>query len=704
MSRRRFHALIVLAALLPISFFAVVSWVGYRDTIADGRNRLERTARVGVEHARRVIEINEVIAQTLRYELAPVGSETATQRERRLHELARRLGERLPQVQSIWVWDADGMPVASSLFYPVPSGLNVRDREYFQAHERGQRQWHVSAPLRSRSTGEPFFDISHRWERNGAFAGVISVSLRPEYFVDYYRRLTESQPGLTLTLLREDGTLLARWPRPPTDDSRLAPATAVLERFAKGDTVGFSQGLSPIDGRERLFSFARMDGHPLYLAAALEPWILLRPWYAAVGTLAAITFPATAALVWLLVLALRRAEREEQAYRKLREEAEHRSRAEAALRHAQKLEALGLLTGGVAHDFNNLLMVLNNNLYLLRRGLEGSTSLQAPLGAMARSIDAGTKLTRQLLVFARRQPLMPAVIDPVRAVSDMRELMQTLVSHGIALDVHAAQGTPPVRVDPAELELALINVVVNARDAMEGVGKIVVRVEPVQGRDVDLDDRPYAAVRVSDSGRGIPADIIDKVFEPFFTTKPPGAGTGLGLSHVYGFCTQAGGTVRIESRPGQGTTVSMYLPATAAQRPASPVEESAPQEVSGRVLLVEDNPEIARTTAELVRSFGCEVVRAASAEEAKQVLAQEPDRIDAVVSDIMMPGKLTGLDLAQYVRKHWPSLPVVLMTGYTAELQEAVDKGCTVLPKPVAPATLARVLARRLAKRVQAVA
>jgi CheY-like chemotaxis protein len=134
------------------------------------------------------------------------------------------------------------------------------------------------------------------------------------------------------------------------------------------------------------------------------------------------------------------------------------------------------------------------------------------------------------------------------------------------------------------------------------------------------------------------------------------------------------------------------------------VEESAPQEVSGRVLLVEDNPEIARTTAELVRSFGCEVVRAASAEEAKEVLAQEPDRIDAVVSDIMMPGKLTGLDLAQYVRKHWPSLPVVLMTGYTAELQEAVDKGCTVLPKPVAPATLARVLARRLAKRVQAVA
>jgi two-component system NtrC family sensor kinase len=274
--------------------------------------------------------------------------------------------------------------------------------------------------------------------------------------------------------------------------------------------------------------------------------------------------------------------------------------------------------------------------------------------------------------------------------------MQTILSRAIELEIHIDKAAPPIRVDPAELELALINIVVNARDAMQGTGKVVVRVDRVEGRSAELDDRVYAAIRVTDTGRGIPADILDKVFEPFFTTKPAGAGTGLGLSHVYGFCTQAGGSVRVESQPGRGTTVSMYLPATHAARPAAPVEESVPQRLSGRVLLVEDNPEIAHTTADLVRSFGCEVLAAGSAEEAAKLLRREGERIHVVVSDITMPGGFTGLDLAKQVREQWPAVSTILMTGYTAELQAAIDGGFTVLPKPVAPETLARVLAGRL--------
>jgi CheY-like chemotaxis protein len=291
---------------------------------------------------------------------------------------------------------------------------------------------------------------------------------------------------------------------------------------------------------------------------------------------------------------------------------------------------------------------------------------------------------------------MPAVVDPGAAVGEMQDLMQTILSRAIELEILVDKSVPPIRVDPAELELALINIVVNARDAMQGTGKVVVRVESVGGLSAELDDRVYAAIRVTDTGRGIPVDALDKVFEPFFTTKPAGAGTGLGLSHVYGFCTQAGGTVRIESQPGRGTTVSLYLPATDAARPAAPVEEGVPQPLKGRVLLVEDNPEIARTTADLIRSFGCEVLTAASAEEAGKLLKGEGRRVQVVVSDIAMPGGLTGLDLAKQVREQWPAVSMILMTGYTAELQAAIDAGFTVLPKPVAPETLARVLAGRL--------
>ena len=681
--RWRTAALLALAALIPLVFFAAVSWFGYRDALAEGRKRLEGTSRVGVEHLRRVIETNEVIARGLLVELSALSPERAAQRERHLHDLARRMAEGLPQIQSVWVWDREGRPLASSLFYPVPESVNVRDREYFVAHEQRGARWYVSPMLLSRTTGEPFFDISRRWDHQGSFAGVISVSLRPEYFVRYYARLAEREPGLALALVRRDGEVVARAPEAPAGGRRLRPDSPVLAQFQRDAVTGFADGISSVDGVARVVAFVRSDDYPLYVVSALERGILLRGWQADVAALAAFVLPATLALVWMLHLALRRAEREAEAYRRLQAEVEQRARAEEALRHAQKLEALGLLTGGVAHDFNNLLMVLNNHLHLLR--LKGAGEAQrASLEAMGRAVQSGTQLTRQLLAFARRQPLMPVVVDPGEAVQGLRELLQTVLTRTVDLQVEVAEGVPSVRVDPGELELALINLVMNARDALPQGGLVRVVVRKAESGDVLLE--------VIDNGAGIPPAIAGKVFEPFFTTKPPGQGTGLGLAQVYGFCRQAGGGAEIRGREGGGTVVTLRLPASEAAAAPASVRALAPRCFRARVLLVEDHPDIARTTAELLRGLGCTVVTAVSGEEGLAVLGREAGALDAVLTDIVMPGALNGLALARQARERWPQLPVVLMTGYSSELESAVAEGYVVLPKPVDPGQLAQTL------------
>ena len=236
--------------------------------------------------------------------------------------------------------------------------------------------------------------------------------------------------------------------------------------------------------------------------------------------------------------------------------------AEEALRHSQKMEALGELTGGVAHDFGNLLAVVQNSAHLLEQ-IAPQTRDTTALASLRKAVESGTRLTRQLLTFSRRQPLNPQVISLQRTLPSMADLLKTTAGSRVALGVHVAPDTPPVEVDPNELEMALINLVANARDALNRTGhiEILARAEP-----------GYAVVSVSDGGQGIAPEILARVFEQVFTTKPAGSGTGLGLSQVYGFCRQAGGEAKVESDPGVGTTVSLYLPA----RSAAPAAISVP--------------------------------------------------------------------------------------------------------------------------------
>lgn len=387
---------------------------------------------------------------------------------------------------------------------------------------------------------------------------------------------------------------------------------------------------------------------------------------------------------------------------------------QARLALSQRLEALGRLTGGVAHDVNNLLGVITNSVFVLQR-LDDAGRGSVQMHAIRRAVETGRQLTQKLLAFAGRRTVSPEAMSLHVWLPGAISLLRSLLRPGIDVAIDIAEDTPAVTVDAAELELALLNVFVNASDAMPGGGRVRVAAGRV-GADVSPLGVEAVLIEVSDSGEGIPPELIDRVFEPFFTTKDVTRGSGLGLSQVYGCFTAHGGTARIRSVAGQGTTVSMFLPVSAAPTavvaPASasaaapapspvsapvsaPPPAPAPAADSIRVLYVEDNDALAASTVLALASFGFTVERVEDAAAAQRSLALRSCRI--VLTDIVMPGPLSGLDLALALRASHPGLPVLLMTGYSGQSSAALKEGFEVLNKPCLPDALHDALLRHLA-------
>ena len=376
----------------------------------------------------------------------------------------------------------------------------------------------------------------------------------------------------------------------------------------------------------------------------------------------------------------------EEANSQLRIEMEERARVEETLRQAQKIEAIGQLTGGVAHDFNNLLMVISGGLEVLDRQTDPNRRRRI-MDGMVQAAQRGASLTRQLLAFSRRQKLRPQPVDIALQIGGMRELLD----RSLRGDVHAEFDFPdslwPIEVDPGELELVILNLAVNARDAMPSGGTIVVRGENLSAlRDEQLTG-DFVRLSVVDTGIGMSEEILSHVFEPFFTTKDVGKGSGLGLAQVYGFATQSRGTVRIKSRIGSGTTIELYLPRSqnrpAVARHLVDLSKGLPRRSKhGRILLVEDDDEVAALVSEMLDQLGYEVTHAASAAAALGALA-DGRSIDLIFSDIMMPGGMNGVELAQEIRRRRSSVPVLLTSGYSeGAVQDAEAAGIRILPKP----------------------
>jgi PAS domain S-box-containing protein len=331
------------------------------------------------------------------------------------------------------------------------------------------------------------------------------------------------------------------------------------------------------------------------------------------------------------------------------------------LAESQKLDALGQLTGGVAHDFNNLLMIISGSLHTLKKGMDDDPKRARAISAIETATQRGAALTNQLLTFARRQSVNPQAVDICERINAMREVLQTGVGSAITLQLDIDERVWPAMVDVAEFETALVNLVINARDAMAAGGTITVSARNEALRE-ETRAGEYVAVSVEDTGVGIAPDVLGKIFDPFFTTKPIGKGTGLGLSQVHGFAHQAGGTIRVDSELGKGTTITMLLPRKddfARVEKVDAVESGG----SGTVLLVEDNPDVAIVSANLLEQLGYTVRRVENAEAALREI--ELDGIDLVFSDIVMPGKMDGLSLARHLRATRPGLPILLASGYS---------------------------------------
>ncbi len=685
-----------LAVLVPTMLFTAVAIHLYELTIAEGQRRVERMARISHEHAHKLFQSNELLIARVNDLTRGLSGDEILARSGELHAELVRMARDLAQVHSIWVLDETGRAVLSSRAHPLPAGLDFSDRPGFRQHRDAAGLALVTPPRKGLVTGEVFFDLSRRREAaDGSFAGVILVGLHPGYFTDFYRELLAAEPGVVLTLVHLDGFLMVRWPEPAgglAPGTRIADGSPMKAPMAQGLAAGRIAGTSSFDGQPRIGAFRRIGPYPVYAYAGLDYAAALRVWSRDVLALAAFVVPMAVLLALVTAIALRRTRQQVLMAEELRREAQEREKVEAALRQAQKLEAMGHLTGGVAHDFNNLLMVVELNTTILKRQSPDLAGTR-PIEAIQRAIQAGTKLTRQLLAFSHRQPLLPRSVEFGERLPALRDLVATVMGSKATVEAEVAPGTATVLLDAGELELAMINLAVNARDAFDRPGNI--RLTASNAPDPGGGPQPYVVLTFSDNGPGMPPEVVERAFEPFFTTKPVGKGTGLGLSQVYGLCKRAGGRAVIESAPGRGTAVHLYFPASERTAADSvPAEHGTGQRLLElSVLLVEDNPEVASATRDLLDSMGCRVTHCTSAVQALEILGARQD-FDVVLSDVVMPGGMDGIALARELPTRHPGLPVVLMTGYAERLAEAEALRAVVLPKPFDAQLLARALAQ----------
>lgn len=383
-----------------------------------------------------------------------------------------------------------------------------------------------------------------------------------------------------------------------------------------------------------------------------------------------------------------------------------RKAAEQALHQSQRMEALGELTGGVAHDFNNLLTVITGNLELLERSLKTGAQRDLIHDALE-AAELGAALTSKLLTLARRSILSPRLLDPVSTVAAAVSLLQRTLGPQIRVQTRHDGTVWPIRADPTQLQTALINLAVNAQDAMSDGGTLNVSIGNVViddaylAQEIDVSQGRYVRVSVTDSGSGMTEDTRRRAFEPFFTTKPLGRGTGLGLSMVYGFVRQSGGHATIYSEPGLGTTVSLYFPATtdAPVPTAIPPEPATAAHGNGQtILVVEDDDAVRRLSIARIEALGYRTLSASNADEALAVLDKHRD-VDAMFADIVMPGMMNGVSLAQRVRSERPDIAILLTSGFAPDVDGGKAAEFGLLQKPYRQADLATRLRILLARR-----
>ncbi|WP_345815642.1 ATP-binding protein [Paraburkholderia sp. PREW-6R] len=700
-------ALLIAAIVLPCLYVTAMAYSDFHARVADATDVTLRTVRVAEEHALKVFDMNETLDARIVELTEDLDDNGIREHEAEIHQKLRTMGGGYPQVAAVSIFGHDGSLLASSRFYPTPA-ISIADREDFTGIRSGKRLEEVSRVMTGHVAGEQVFNMGiARPAANGAFAGLVSVALRPSYFEAFYRELLGGNDGapMRMSLVRTDGSILAHYPRSPQERSALTQHSPVADAMAEGRRAGVVRMQSDLDGQDVIVAFRHVGSYPVYVLCAYRTAAIWTAWYRHLRVLMLSMFTPSIALWCVIWLSLRRLGAEEEAWERWQAEASMRRSIESAYRQSRKMEALGTLVGSVAHDFNNLLMILSANVQIAKR--RGTSGLDRELSAMERALKSGESLTRQLLGVARKQPLRNETLALENWLPACRDLLRASLGAKVSLVMDIAPDIWPMRVDVAELELALINIAVNARDAMPNGGRFTIRAtnRPFPREDGFPLAGDFVQLSLEDTGVGMAPDILARAFEPLFTTKAKGMGTGLGLPQVFAFCERSGGLAAIDSAVGAGTSVRLYLPRAAKPPqtvgPAETCADEADAPPGVRILLVEDNEEVAAGMEALLQMMGHQVTCVFNADAAlrlfddarsRQARTGEPLPFDVVLSDIHMPGRMNGIDLAEAVLAFDPHLPVILVTGYAEELDRARHVNVHVLSKPFDIAVLEGLL------------
>ena len=698
---RLLQVLAAAALLLPILLFSYASWLSYRATQALATERIERSLDVMQEEALKVFESMGLALDAIDNLLGDRSAAQIQADEPQLHEQLRKIQDLLPGVQSIWIFGPTGRPEVITRESPPP-GLYYGDQDYFFVPRDHPQTTYIGVIHKSVSGGQDYFTFNRaRRDAQGAFLGVTEMSLLPSDFSRFYSQIAVG-PGEGFSLVREDGTILARFPPVPAD-ARRGTNSGFQRTIAADPAGGFYTVVSQIDHTAHQVGIRRLPGLPLYVGAFIQTDQILHEWISGMAVHLIFGIPATLFLFLTLLAVLRRTKR-------LYAEIDQRLAVEETLRQAQRLDVIGHLTGGVAHDFNNLLTIILGNLESAKRQVDEWTDAahfklsRRIENAMHGAARAAT-LTKRLLAFARQTPLNPTALDVNRLLNGMSEFLQRALGEQISLEIVGAAGLWPVEADAAELEAAVLNLAVNARDAMTEGGKLTIETsnsyldEAYSRRQPDIRPGQYVLIAVSDTGTGMATDVVERAFEPFFTTKDSGQGTGLGLSQVYGFVKQSGGHVKIYSEPGEGTSVKMYLPRFTGELVSS--RESKTEVRRGRsgecVLVVEDDTDVRSYVVETLGTLGYDVLEASGADDALRLIDQHKT-ISLLLTDVVMPG-MNGRKLADEARQRNPALRVLYMTGYSRNAivhQGRLDPGVALIQKPLTSELLAAAVRKAL--------
>ncbi|GAC1335560.1 MAG: hypothetical protein NVSMB26_20380 [Beijerinckiaceae bacterium] len=698
--------LLTVGAILGAALAATFE-LRFRD-IADAKRELTSLDLLLVEETSRSLQSVDLVLKSVQAKLTAEGitdadSYSRTQAGRDTYEFLKARMAGIPQLNAIGMVAADGHIINFTPFYPV-SAISVADRDYYAAlRDKPTDQPFLGEPAESRGTGAWSVFLARRVTgANGAFIGLIIGVIDLGYFEKFYKSLRLGEGG-EVSLWRRDGTLLAREPK-IEGIGRKFPIKSFDSMLDKVD-FGIYETEHAIDGPSRLVATAAAKDFPIVVNISrtfdqlLADWRKVALMILGIATIAAV---AAAFAIWTLMrqlgfydeLALAVGEREKAI--------QDREKLEAQLRQVQKLEAVGQLTGGIAHDFNNLLTVILGGLETIRRRLPTlppttDTARIARAADMAvQGVESAATLTHRLLAFSRNQPLDPRIIDADHLIESMSELLSRTLGEKIELETRLARGAWHIRADPNQLESAILNLAVNARDAMPDGGRLT-----IETREVVLDEGflktlpeaglpgPYVSIGISDTGTGMDAVTRERAFEPFYTTKEVGKGTGLGLSQVYGFVRQSLGLVAIDSELGHGTTVKIYLPRHEEienKAAATEVAHDASQLPRGTetILLVEDHEDLRVFGVQILEDLGYKVMSAANGPSAMKLL-EMAGPIDLLFTDVVLPGPMNGRAVAEAAVTSAPGIKVLFTSGYTRDAivtNGTLAPGVELLQKP----------------------